>query len=181
MLRHDSKSYNSTSLRNLRFVVHGKQVCGSGVGGYRGFPALLKGDDPILHPIFWEITFFGRERRSPQNVREILQILAWSMVGSSGCSSIFFLFYSNPPTPFTHTRIHTRTMMIQKLEKSLKRYLLVIIGEMYCTCGKHVEWEFTHLKQYASEMTLDANIYLLIPWKKRLCNYEQKEAFGNIK
>lgn len=128
MLGHDSKSYNSTSVRNLRFVVHGKQVRGSGWGGTGGFPALLKGDDPILHPIFWEITFFGRERRSPQNVREVLQILAWSMVGSSGCSSIFFLFY----TPV----IHTRTMMIQKLEKSLKRYLLVIIGKMYCTCGK---------------------------------------------
>lgn len=95
MLRHDSKSYNSTTGGNLRFVGHGKiRMSGR---GRKGFPVLLQGDDPIFHLLFWEITLFLSERgEAPETFGKYLRFLLVlvNLVGSPTCSSILFSFYS---------------------------------------------------------------------------------------
>lgn len=68
----------------------------------KGFPALLKGDDPIFHPSFQGNYHFlsVRDRRSPKNVWEIPQILTCS----SNCGRHFPLFCS---LHRAHERFHS--------------------------------------------------------------------------
>lgn len=75
MLRHDSKSYNSTSGGNHRCGAWKENV--QKEGGGMGFPLLSKGDVPIFYALFREITSFCELGRwgSPKNVWKMLESL----------------------------------------------------------------------------------------------------------
>lgn len=62
-------------------------------GGGKGFPALLKGEDPIFHPLFLRNhRFFLREKTCGKFLRFLLVLV--TLVGCPACSSILFSFYS---------------------------------------------------------------------------------------
>lgn len=75
MLRHDSKSYNSTSGGNHRCGAWKENV--QKEGGRMGFPLHSKGDVPIFYALFREITSFCELGRwgSPKNVWKMLESL----------------------------------------------------------------------------------------------------------
>lgn len=132
----------SITERNLRFVMLGKipsSVCGW-EGGGGGFPALLKADDPLPHPVFWEITsfFWSQAVEAPQKT--------WGKYFRFLPASVFWdvpVLFLAPPS---HTFI--LRVMIQKLWKSLKGIYFCLLGKL----SAHVAYRFDASKHLRSRL-----------------------------